>query len=289
MIRSLTGISFVCAVVSVLYTYQSKHAADLVERDIKKTVRDTMEIREKTRLLDQEWTKRINPDQLQPYADRYLTLKTLDPKQYAKLDELDQRLPQPRALPVKTDVNSMTDETESEALPAMAVASDASDDTTTVAEELPIPPMPVPPPAPTMTATATPSIQAAVPAPQAPAVAAPAVRPAPAAVVPPPAPRPMIAMTEPRPLPRSVETRPIETRSIETRQAEIRPAPARAPLAAPVAAPGQQAAAPTPIRPPLQAQYQPAPRPVYAAAPSYSGSMLGMAQGGGSVPALAGA
>ena len=293
MTPPVTGISLVLAVAAVLYTYQSKHEADLIERDIKKIVRETQELRDKTRVLNTEWTLRGNPERLGPYVKQYLTLKPLDPGQFTSFAELTGRLPAPRAMaPAPVGGTDTTDEPETQPIGGRLPAADSADSDTDTAEQLPIPPLPVPPP-PVTIALASPAPAPAAPSP----VAVPLAKaPPPPAVIAPP-PKPMMAAAEPRPAPRPIELRPVEPKITEARAPEARapePRPAAPRPMQPAAAPPIQASMqppiqaqmqPMPVRTPPPVQMQAAPRPAYAAQPNYGGSMLGMAHAGGGVPA----
>jgi len=67
MIRPLTIVTFLMACGSGLYLYQSKHAAQVLDRDIERTVRDTATLREQSRLLAAEWTMLNDPETLRKF------------------------------------------------------------------------------------------------------------------------------------------------------------------------------------------------------------------------------
>jgi hypothetical protein len=191
MIRPWTAITCVLAGVAVLYTYQSKHSVQLLDRQIEKTLAETTGLREQSRALRAEWTLRENPERLRAFSDQYLSLRPMLPEQFTTLADLDSRLPAPRAWVPTTGT---TDTTEDPADVSVAAAQPTADtpapapDETAVAEEaLPIPPLPVAAP-PFMMATNA-ALIVPKPASPRPPVAASAVAPTPpnqAARTPPP-------------------------------------------------------------------------------------------------------
>ena len=93
MIRPFTLLCFLLACGSGLYLYQSKHRAQMLDRQIEQTVRDTQAARDKTRLLEAEWTLLNDPERLRALSDQFLALKTVVPGQFTTMAELDHRLP----------------------------------------------------------------------------------------------------------------------------------------------------------------------------------------------------
>jgi hypothetical protein len=99
MIRPLTCICFLMASGSGLYLYQSKHAAQVLDRTIEKTMHDADVVREQTRALRTEWTLLNEPERLRQLATLYLpTLKSVAPGQFTSLADLDGRLPPVRVI-----------------------------------------------------------------------------------------------------------------------------------------------------------------------------------------------
>ena len=301
MIRPLTVATFLLACGSGLYLYQSKHEVQLLDRTIERTVHETGALREQSRLLAAEWTMLNDPERLRQFSDTYLSLKTITPSQFTSLADLGNRMPAPRIEAPAPGV----DEQESLPLAADAVPQ-ASEPAGSTIQVLPVPPMPAPPPTPIVastthqtdarTASSRPPVgdsqprlaasearqaeqhatrmadaRSEVRPPAAPppailssAIQAPVVQ---ASIVPPPrpivlaAPRPII-LAAPRPL-------PVNTR------APASPQVTQSSTLAPVSAP---APVPVPSRPTMVASSMP-----YAGTP-YTGSLLGMAHGSGSVP-----
>jgi len=268
MIRPLTIATFLMACGSGLYLYQCKHEAQVLDRTIEKTVRDTAALREQSRLLSTEWTMLNDPDTLRHFADTYLSLKPIAPSQFTSLADLDSRLP-----PVQ--------------LPAEAPSRGSDDDPAPVASAGPV----VTPPA---VAAASVLVQEnPEPAPHRPAAIA-AAAPArpmekklaaarPVAVETPADPRP-VATGEARPPDQHVaDARAADPRP--SHAAEVRAADARAPYVASPVRPTVFAAAPRP-NPPAAYSTAPYPSAPYTSAPGpITGSLLGMARTGApSVP-----
>jgi len=204
MIRPFTAICMLLAAGSGLYLYQQKHKSQVLERHIIETVSKTVAAQRRVLILTAEWDLLNDPERLAKLSDQFLKLRTMNPSQFASLDDLATRLPVPRALPVVPD-HSTEEPGEADA----------------VAETpLPVPPMLVPPPAPSPG--------------QAPSLAAPAVtRPA----TPSPAAAPTASAAAPAPrVPASTPAQPAV--------AAARPAAATAAAARPVSAPMGQPAAP---------------------------------------------
>jgi hypothetical protein len=163
MIRPVTCITALLACGSGLYLYQTKHQAQMVDRQIERTAKAITATRMQTRELAAAWTVLGSPDRLQQLSEQYLDIKPMQPGQFVAMADLDARLPAPGAL-----------------LPPSSEAPPDSDpDSTPVAAtEPPASPGASPSPA------AAPALPAASPA--APAAAPPAARAV--AAVPAPAP-----------------------------------------------------------------------------------------------------
>ncbi len=116
MIRPLTIVTFMMACGSGLYLYQSKHEAQVLDRTIERTLRETATFREQSRLLAAEWTMLNDPESLRRFSDTHLALKTIAPSQFTSLADLDNRLP-PVPMPA-----SAADTPEEAGEPVAAVA-----------------------------------------------------------------------------------------------------------------------------------------------------------------------
>lgn len=97
MIRPVTCICMLLAGASGLYLYQSKHRAQLLDREIVRTIRATAQTRERIGMLRAEWALLNEPDRLAELSQQHLTLRTLSPQQFVPVAELASRLPIPAA------------------------------------------------------------------------------------------------------------------------------------------------------------------------------------------------
>lgn len=95
MIRPFTLICMVSAFGAGLYLYQSKHYAQVLDREIMRTIKQTEATRERTGMLRAEWALLNEPDRLAELAKAHTSLTTLKPTQFVALAELAARLPGP--------------------------------------------------------------------------------------------------------------------------------------------------------------------------------------------------
>ncbi len=98
MIRPFTFICLVLAAASGLYLYQSKHRAQMLDREIQHTIHETETARARIEVLRAEWALLNEPDRLSDLAGRFLGLKPLSPGQFAALGVLAARLPAPEEI-----------------------------------------------------------------------------------------------------------------------------------------------------------------------------------------------
>ena len=97
MIRPFTLICMVSAFGAGLYLYQSKHHAQVLDREIMRTIKHTEATRERTGMLRAEWALLNEPDRLAELAKAHTALQTLKPTQFVALADLATRLPAPVA------------------------------------------------------------------------------------------------------------------------------------------------------------------------------------------------
>ena len=95
MIRPTTLVCALLAFGSGLYLYQSKHRAQLLDREIGRVVGDTRAARERITVLTAEWQNLNEQERLKALAQQYLPIRTLLPPQTVPLAELGQHLPAP--------------------------------------------------------------------------------------------------------------------------------------------------------------------------------------------------
>jgi hypothetical protein len=280
MIRPMTIVTFLMACGSGLYLYQAKHAAQVLDRDIERTVRETGSLREQSRLLAAEWTMLNDPETLRKFSDQYLALKSIAPTQFTSLTDLRNRLPAVEIMTPSSGPANTTD--EDEGAPVAISGNDQRSADPVISAPASAPPAP--------------AAVAARESKLAPSVAPPPAVPAVVAAAKPPADRPterkiVVAVAKPPPPVMKVpETRAVEPRPAEPRVAEAHPADARPAAPGPAQAPAARptilaASAPAAVRavPASAPAVAPAYVPAAASAPSaYSGSLLGMARSGGS-------
>jgi hypothetical protein len=115
MFRPLTFITLAMACGSGLYLYQVKHQAQMLDRQIDRTVRSIDATRAQVRELSAEWTLEGNPERLQQLAMQFLPNdQPVQPSQFIGLADLDAKLPAPRPLdaaPVTPPADAGTDST----------------------------------------------------------------------------------------------------------------------------------------------------------------------------------
>lgn len=97
MIRPFTLICMVSAFGAGLYLYQSKHQAQVLDREIMRTIKQTEVTRDRTGMLKAEWALLNEPDRLAELAKAHTSLQTLKPTQFVALADLGARLPAPVA------------------------------------------------------------------------------------------------------------------------------------------------------------------------------------------------
>ncbi|MBV8914667.1 MAG: hypothetical protein JOZ05_16705 [Acetobacteraceae bacterium] len=141
MIRPFTLVCMLMAGGAGLYLYQSKHRAQMLDREIAKTIEQTRQTRERIGMLKAEWALLNEPDRLSELAKAHLGLRPLDPKQFVALADLAGRLP----APVAPNAPKPPTDVEPEEAPAPAVAQAAPEPTVTPAPApaaKPVPPRP---------------------------------------------------------------------------------------------------------------------------------------------------
>lgn len=99
MFRPLTFVTLMMACGSGLYLYQVKHQAQVVDKQIERTVKAIDATRSQVRELSAEWTLEGNPERLQQLATQFLPNdRPVQPSQFVGMTELDARLPAVRKL-----------------------------------------------------------------------------------------------------------------------------------------------------------------------------------------------
>jgi hypothetical protein len=247
MIRPFTLFCFLLACGSGLYLYQSKHRAQMMDREIEKTVHATEALRDQSRLLNAEWMLLNDPERLRALADQFLALRTVQPSQFTTMADLDRRLP-----PVRSPDAPLEPVPEPAVMPPMVPMTKGKGEA----------PVAVAP------AEATPA--AATPAP--------AASPAQPSTAQPSTTQPSTTQPAPRPAPLVAERKSAPERPAPERPAPERPAPERpAPRVVAQADPRPIEPRYTPPRIAAMPRYTPPVATAQAAAPFQTGSALGMA------------
>ncbi len=99
MIRPFTFLCMVGALGSGLYLYQCKHQAQVLDREIARTIKQTEAARDRIGMLRAEWTQLNQPERVSDLARAHTSLQTAKPTQFVSAGELASRLPAPVALP----------------------------------------------------------------------------------------------------------------------------------------------------------------------------------------------
>jgi hypothetical protein len=140
MIRLSTCVSVLLACGSGLYLYQTKHQAQVLDKQIDHTVKAISATRTQTRELAAAWTLLGNPERLQQLSDQFLDIKSVLPSQFVAMADLNNRLPAPRALaPPASDAPG---DTRSEITPIATLEPTGAPDTPIT--PAPAPPVPIP-------------------------------------------------------------------------------------------------------------------------------------------------
>jgi hypothetical protein len=93
MTRPLTCLTLLAAAGAGLYLYQTKHQAQLLDREINHVMHATDQTRERTNMLRAEWAALNEPERLATLAAQHLSLQTVAPAQFTQLADLGSRLP----------------------------------------------------------------------------------------------------------------------------------------------------------------------------------------------------
>ena len=116
MIRPFTCICLLLAGGSGLYLYQSKHRAQMLDREIGRVLRQTEVARDRIGVLRAEWAVLNEPERLAELSQQHLGLRQLSPTQFVAVADLGARLP---PVPVPGAASAPADEP---AVPAPAPA-----------------------------------------------------------------------------------------------------------------------------------------------------------------------
>lgn len=128
MIRPFTCVCLLLAAGAGLYTYQAKHQAELLDREIARVLKLADVARQRAGVLRAEYALLNDPQRLAELAASHLAdLRATTPGQYTTLAELDRRLPPigtaPPAVPPITEPDAVAPpETPPQAVPVANAA-----------------------------------------------------------------------------------------------------------------------------------------------------------------------
>lgn len=94
MIRPFTIVCFLAFAGAGAWMYQVKHHVATFDRELRDVRRQTEQARERISILRAEWALLNEPDRLRQVATRHLPLEPMQPTQFARLPEMERRLPQ---------------------------------------------------------------------------------------------------------------------------------------------------------------------------------------------------
>lgn len=214
MIRPLTCICLLLAGGSGLYLYQSKHRAQMLDREIEHTLKATDVARDRIGVLRGEWALLNEPERLAALSQSHLGLKSVAPSQFVTAAELGARLPPPAA-------------------PGTVYSPGEDEPSVEATDALPLPPAPAPAAAPPV--WARPAIAAAKAPPALPAT--PSRLPAQLASV-------LQLPSSPLPPPRPVPAHPVLAPVVNVSTSSVVPSSAPKPAPAHPAASASASAAP---------------------------------------------
>lgn len=126
MIRPATCLSLVAALGAGLYLYQEKHRAQLLDREIIRTVKQADQGRDRIGLLRAEWALLTEPARLADLASHHLQLQPMQLSQFAKVEDLPNRLPMPATASTATAMDEAPDTLAALPVPVVNAAPSAA-------------------------------------------------------------------------------------------------------------------------------------------------------------------
>lgn len=274
MIRPFTIVCMLMAVGSGLYLYQCKHQAQVLDREISRTLKQTEAARDRIGMLRAEWAQLNEPERVAELAREHSGLQTAKPTQFIAANDLASRLPAPVAPTRQFQPTDLPDDAEptapiAQAEPPAAAPRPAAEARTAprapvVAETKPTPAQAQP----TAPAAAPAAIADAKPARHLPAAPTPAPAAAPQAAA------PQVASVHPvaRPLapPRALASAAIPHNADAVGPGTVGAAVLRAMRSRESASPREEATYVPPTPAPTPAYAPPAYAPPRAAPPRYA-------------------
>ncbi len=158
MIRPFTAICMSAAVASGLFLYQTKHQAQMLDRQIMGVLKQTEAARERIGAMKAEWALLNEPERLAELSQKHLGLRTLAPTQFVAVADLGSRLPPPAAPGTALPATGEAAAAPSAPVPAPVVAAPAAPAARLAARVPPAAPVPLPPPVQVASAAARPHV-----------------------------------------------------------------------------------------------------------------------------------
>ena len=93
MMRPLSLVCMLVAVLSGLYLYRTKYRAQMLDREINQTLKLADDSRARSGMLRADYALLNDPIRLQELVDQHLGLKTTTPGQFTTAADLERRLP----------------------------------------------------------------------------------------------------------------------------------------------------------------------------------------------------
>lgn len=93
MLRAFNACLVIAVLTAAYVLYSLEHSIRGVERQIARTNSAITNEKEMIGLLSAEWSSLIRPERLQRLAEKHLKLKRISPDQFAKINELPERVP----------------------------------------------------------------------------------------------------------------------------------------------------------------------------------------------------
>jgi hypothetical protein len=93
MIRPFTLLCFCAFAGAGAWLYQIKHAVAVKDRELGEIRRQTEQARQRIDILRAEWALLNEPDRLRQTATQVLTLEPMQPQHFARITDLERRLP----------------------------------------------------------------------------------------------------------------------------------------------------------------------------------------------------
>ena len=94
MIRPASFLCFCAFAAAGAWLYNVKHQVASYDKELRDIRRQIEQTRDRTMILRAEWALLNEPDRLRQVAMRHLPLEPMQPQQFARLPEMDRRLPQ---------------------------------------------------------------------------------------------------------------------------------------------------------------------------------------------------